>query len=128
MARILIAKLGLDSHWRGALTISRYLRDKGHEVIFIGNQTPDAIVEIALQEDVNLIGLSTLAGNHMVYVPEVMDSLKKREASDIPVILGGIVPEKDRSALREKGVNAIFGPGESMEYIGNYIETACHRN
>lgn len=110
--RILVAKPGLDGHDRGAKIIARALRDAGMEVIYTGiRQTPDMIVEVALQEDVDVIGLSILSGAHMELLPQIMDGLLNNEMGDVPVIAGGIIPESDRPILEDIGISAIFGPG-----------------
>ncbi|HEV2316271.1 MAG TPA: cobalamin B12-binding domain-containing protein [Thermoplasmata archaeon] len=116
--RVLIAKPGLDGHDRGAKVVARALRDAGMEVIYAGlRQTPEAIVESAIEEDVDLIGLSILSGAHMVLFPRVIKLLKLRKAGDIPVFAGGIIPDDDARRLRKIGVRAIFGPGASLEEI-----------
>jgi methylmalonyl-CoA mutase C-terminal domain/subunit len=116
--RVLIAKPGLDGHDRGAKVVARALRDAGMEVIYVGlRQTPEAIVESAIEEDVDLIGLSILSGAHMVLFPRVIKLLKARKAGDIPVFAGGIIPDDDARRLRKIGVRAIFGPGASLEEI-----------
>jgi methylmalonyl-CoA mutase, C-terminal domain len=110
--RVLIAKPGLDGHDRGAKVIARALRDAGFEVIYTGiRQTPEMIAEAALQEDVDAIGLSILSGAHMTLFPRVLEELKKRGMEDAVVWAGGIIPEADIPALREMGIQAIFGPG-----------------
>jgi len=110
--RILVAKPGLDGHDRGAKIIARALRDAGMEVIYTGiRQTPDMIVEVALQEDVDVIGLSILSGAHMELLPQIMDGLLNNEMGDVPVIAGGIIPESNRPILEDIGISAIFGPG-----------------
>ena len=110
--RVLIAKPGLDGHDRGAKVVARALRDAGFEVIYTGiRQTPEMIAEAALQEDVDAIGLSILSGAHMTLFPRVLDELKKRGLDDVVVWAGGIIPEADTPALREMGIEAIFGPG-----------------
>ena len=110
--RVLIAKPGLDGHDRGAKVIARALRDAGFEVIYTGiRQTPEMIAEAALQEDVDAIGLSILSGAHMTLFPRVLAELKKRGMEDAVVWAGGIIPEADIPALREMGIQAIFGPG-----------------
>jgi len=121
--RVLIAKPGLDGHDRGAKVIARALRDAGMEVIYTGlRQTPEMIVEAALQEDVDVIGLSILSGAHMVLVPRVMELLRAAGLDDIKVIVGGIIPEDDGAALRAAGVAGIYGPGASMAAIVADIE------
>ena len=116
--RVLIAKPGLDGHDRGAKVVARALRDSGMEVIYAGlRQTPEEIVRAALDEDVDLIGLSILSGAHMALIPRVLGLLKKNQASSIPVFAGGIIPDEDARRLRAAGVRAIFGPGASLEEI-----------
>ena len=116
--RIVIAKPGLDGHDRGAKIVARALRDAGMEVIYTGlHQTPEQIVETAIQEDVDVIGLSSLSGAHMTLFPRVMALLKERDAADILVTVGGIIPEEDIPKLKEAGISAIFGPGTSLDEI-----------
>ena len=120
--RILIGKPGLDGHDRGAKVIARALRDAGMEVIYTGlRQTPQMIVEAALQEDVDAIGLSILSGAHMSLMPRIMELLKDEEMMDVPVFLGGIVPDQDAQVLMGMGVAGIFGPGASIEEITTFI-------
>jgi methylmalonyl-CoA mutase C-terminal domain/subunit len=120
--RILIGKPGLDGHDRGAKVIARALRDSGMEVIYTGlRQTPDMIVSAALQEDVDGVGLSILSGAHMTLLPRIMDMLKKNEMGDIPVFVGGIIPEEDADTLMKMGVAAVFGPGSSLEEISRSV-------
>jgi methylmalonyl-CoA mutase, C-terminal domain len=112
--RVLIAKPGLDGHDRGAKVIARALRDAGMEVIYSGlRQTPDQIAAAAVQEDVDVVGLSILSGAHNVLVPEVLSALKERGGDGIAVVLGGIIPEKDIAPLKQAGVREIFLPGTS---------------
>jgi methylmalonyl-CoA mutase, C-terminal domain len=114
--RVLVAKPGLDGHDRGAKVIARALRDAGMEVIYTGlRQTPEMIVNAAMQEDVDCIGLSILSGAHNVIVPRVLNLLKERNATDILVVLGGTIPAHDIAALKEQGVAEVFGPGTSLE-------------
>jgi methylmalonyl-CoA mutase, C-terminal domain len=116
--RVLIAKPGLDGHDRGAKVVARALRDAGMEVIYAGlRQTPEAIVESAVEEDVDLIGLSILSGAHMVLFPRILKLLKEKQVADIPVFAGGIIPDEDARRLRKIGVKAIFGPGATLEEI-----------
>lgn len=116
--RVLIAKPGLDGHDRGAKVVARALRDAGMEVIYAGlRQTPEEIVESAIEEDVDLIGLSILSGAHMALFPRVIALLKQRKAADIPVFAGGIIPDEDANRLRKIGLKAVFGPGTSLEQI-----------
>ncbi len=116
--RVLIAKPGLDGHDRGAKVVARALRDGGVEVIYTGlRQTPQQIVAAAVQEDVDAIGLSILSGAHMTLVPEVLDLLKAQDAADIAVYVGGIIPEADALALKQRGVKEVFTPGTSTDEI-----------
>jgi methylmalonyl-CoA mutase C-terminal domain/subunit len=121
--RILIAKPGLDGHDRGAKVIAQALRDAGMEVIYTGiRQTPEQIVAAAIQEDVDVIGLSCLSGAHMTLFPMVAEILKQRQAEDIVVIGGGIIPFDDVPGLKEAGIKEIFQPGTYTEEIVRYIE------
>ncbi len=116
--RILMAKPGLDGHDRGAKVVARALRDAGMEVIYAGlRQTPEEIVESAIEEDVDLIGLSILSGAHMALFPRVLSLLKKKKVGRIPVFAGGIIPDQDARRLKRMGIKAIFGPGASLEEI-----------
>ena len=116
--RVLIAKPGLDGHDRGAKVVARALRDAGMEVIYAGlRQTPEEIVESAIEEDVDLIGLSILSGAHMALFPKVLKLLKERKVSDIPVFAGGIIPDEDARRLKKLGIRAVFGPGARLEDI-----------
>jgi methylmalonyl-CoA mutase C-terminal domain/subunit len=121
-ARVLIAKPGLDGHDRGAKVIARALRDAGMEVIYTGlRQTPEMIAEAALQEDVDVVGLSILSGAHMTLVPRVREALNQRELNDVPLLVGGIIPDEDKDALHKLGVTGVFGPGTSTEEIRDFI-------
>jgi methylmalonyl-CoA mutase C-terminal domain/subunit len=121
--RVLVAKPGLDGHDRGAKVISRSLRDAGFEVIYTGlRRTPEEIVSSAIQEDVDVIGLSILSGAHNVLFPKVMDLLKEKGADDITVIAGGIIPDKDIPHLKKIGVAETFLPGSSTEDIVRWIQ------
>lgn len=116
--RVVIAKPGLDGHDRGAKVIARALRDAGMEVIYTGlRQTPEMIVEAALQEDVDAIGLSILSGAHMPLVSRIMELMAENDMLDIPVFLGGIVPDEDIPRLKETGVTAVFGPGANLDDV-----------
>ncbi len=120
--RILIGKPGLDGHDRGAKVIARALRDSGMEVIYTGlRQTPEMVVNAALQEDVDAIGLSILSGAHMTLLPRILALLEENEMGDVPLFVGGIVPEEDALALKAIGVTAVFGPGSSLEDITRFI-------
>ena len=123
--RVLVAKPGLDGHDRGAKVIARALRDAGMEVIYTGiRQTPEMIVETALQEDVDVIGLSILSGAHMDLFPLIFKGLRDRGMEDVVVVAGGIIPEEDRPALAEMGVKGIFGPGTPTPEISEFISRA----
>jgi methylmalonyl-CoA mutase C-terminal domain/subunit len=120
--RILIAKPGLDGHDRGAKVIARALRDAGMEVIYTGlRQSPEDIVEAAIQEDVQFIGLSILSGAHTHIFPKVVELLKEREVGDIRIIAGGIIPDEEIPKWKKMGIEAIFGPGSSTTEIIDYI-------
>jgi len=122
--RVLVAKPGLDGHDRGAKVIARALRDAGMEVIYTGlRQTPEMIVNAALQEDVHVIGLSILSGAHNAIVPRVMDLLKQNQMEDVIVIVGGIIPDQDIANLKQAGVAAIFQPGTAMDEIVQFIRS-----
>jgi methylmalonyl-CoA epimerase len=121
--RVLIAKPGLDGHDRGALVIAQGLRDHGMEVIYTGlRQSPAQIAKAAIQEDVDIVGLSSLSGAHRTLFPKVIEELKAQNAADIPVIGGGVIPAEDIPFLIEKGVNKIFTSGSSMEEMAHYIK------
>ena len=121
--RVLIAKPGLDGHDRGAKIVARALRDSGMEVIYTGlHQTPEQIVETAIQEDVDHIGLSCLSGAHMTLFPRVLELLDKNDAADITVSAGGIIPDDDVPRLKEAGVAGVFGPGATTEEIVQFIK------
>ncbi len=123
--RVLVAKPGLDGHDRGAKVIARALRDAGMEVIYTGlRQTPEMIVNAALQEDVQAIGLSILSGAHMAIVPRVMELLAEKNMQDVLVIVGGIIPDEDAVALKKQGVAAVFQPGASLDAIVEFIRRA----
>ena len=120
--RVLVAKPGLDGHDRGAKVIARALRDAGMEVIYTGlRQTPELIVNAALQEDADVIGLSILSGAHNAIVPRVMDLLRQNKMEDVLVLVGGIIPDQDIESLKQAGVAAIFQPGTAMEEIVQFI-------
>jgi methylmalonyl-CoA mutase C-terminal domain/subunit len=122
--RVLVAKPGLDGHDRGAKVIARALRDAGMEVIYTGlRQTPEMIVSAALQDDVQVIGLSILSGAHNAIVPRVMDLLKQNKMHDVIVVLGGIIPNQDIDGMKSLGVAAIFQPGTTMDDIVQFIRT-----
>jgi methylmalonyl-CoA mutase C-terminal domain/subunit len=120
--RVLIAKPGLDSHDRGAKIIARALRDAGMEVIYTGlKQTPEQIVETALQEDVDVIGLSILSGAHKTLFPIIMELLKQKGLTDMLVVAGGIIPEEDVPEMKKLGIKVIFGPGTRTDKIVQFV-------
>jgi methylmalonyl-CoA mutase C-terminal domain/subunit len=120
--RVLVAKPGLDGHDRGAKIIARAFRDAGFEVIYTGlRQTPEMVVRAALQEDVNVIGLSVLSGAHMTLCPRIMELMKKEKLDDVLVLVGGIIPDQDRAKLKALGVSEVFQPGVSTEDIIDYV-------
>ena len=123
--RVLVAKPGLDGHDRGAKVIARALRDAGMEVVYTGlRQTPEMIVNAALQEGVQVIGLSILSGAHNAIVPRVMELLKEKQMSDVLVIVGGIVPDEDAAQLKRIGVAQVYQPGASLDTIVNFIRSS----
>jgi len=126
--RVLIAKPGLDGHDRGAKVVARALRDSGMEVIYTGlRQTPEQIVETAIQEDVDVIGLSILSGAHDMLVPKVMEKLKENKMDDVLVLVGGIIPKEDYSNLKNIGVAGVFGPGTPTSEIVKFIKENVRR-
>ncbi len=126
--RVLVGKVGLDGHDRGAKVIAQALRDAGMEVVYTGlRQTPEKIVETALQEDVQVVGLSILSGAHMQLVPPVVEMLREKGAEDVIVIVGGIIPEEDVLHLKEAGVAEVFTPGSSTQEILNFIDSCFEK-
>jgi methylmalonyl-CoA mutase C-terminal domain/subunit len=124
--RVLIAKPGLDGHERGARVVARALRDAGMEVVYTGiRQTPEMIVEAALQEDVDVVGLSILSGAHMALCPRIMDLLRAQDLDDVLVLVGGIIPQEDVGPLHEMGVKGVFGPGTNTAEIVEFIRAQC---
>jgi methylmalonyl-CoA mutase C-terminal domain/subunit len=123
--RVLVAKPGLDGHDRGAKVIARALRDAGMEVIYTGlRQTPEMIVNAALQEDVQVIGLSILSGAHQSIVPRIMTLLREKEMTDVVVIVGGVIPDEDAAELKALGVAEVFQPGASLSNIVEFIRSS----
>lgn len=121
--RVLVAKPGLDGHDRGAKVIVRALRDAGMEAIYTGlRQTPEMIVQAALQEDVDAIGCSILSGAHMYVMPRIMELVKENEMDDVLIFMGGIVPEQDLAKLKEIGIKGIFPPGSSLDEIVHFVK------
>jgi methylmalonyl-CoA mutase C-terminal domain/subunit len=126
--RVLVAKPGLDGHDRGARIIARALRDAGMEVIYTGlRQTPEMIVNAALQEDVQVIGLSILSGAHNAIVPRVLELLREKDMAGVKVIVGGIIPDEDARELERQGVAAVFQPGASLETIVSVVRQAAEQ-
>lgn len=126
--RILVAKVGLDGHDRGAKVVARGLRDAGFEVVYSGlHQTPEMVVQAAIQEDVDVVGVSILSGAHNTLVPEVLRLLRERGAQDVAVVVGGIIPDSDREELLKAGVSAIFTPGTSLKQIAEVVGALCAR-
>lgn len=124
--RIVVAKAGLDGHDRGAKVIARALRDAGMEVIYTGLfQTPEQIVQTAIQEDADGIGLSILSGAHMTLFPLVLEQLKAQDAEDVVFFGGGTIPPEDADELRKRGVKAVFTPGAPLQDIVNFVEAEC---
>ncbi len=127
--RVLVAKPGLDGHDRGAKVIARAFRDAGFEVIYTGlRQTPEQVVNAALQEDVDVVGLSVLSGAHMTLCPRIMELMKKEGLDDVVVVVGGIIPDQDVPKLKSYGVSEIFQPGASTEDIVAYIRQHVRKN
>jgi methylmalonyl-CoA mutase C-terminal domain/subunit len=123
--RVLVAKPGLDGHDRGAKVVARALRDAGMEVIYTGlRQTPEMIAEAALQEDVDVVGISILSGAHMALVPRILELLQANRQAGVKVFIGGIIPDEDVPRLKALGVTGIYGPGASTDTIVNEIRTA----
>ncbi len=126
--RVLVAKPGLDSHDRGAKVVARAYRDAGMEVVYTGlHQTPEEIVEAAVQEDVDVVALSILSGAHLTLVPRVAELMKEREISDVLLLVGGIIPEEDIPLLREAGVAGVFGPGSDLDEIVDFTRANLRR-
>ncbi len=126
--RVLIAKPGLDGHDRGAKVVARALRDAGMEVIYSGlRQTPEMIAEAALQEDVDVVGLSILSGAHMTLVPRVLALLREKGLGDVTLVVGGTIPEEDAAALKGMGVAEVFGPGTSTQAVVAFLREAVAR-
>ncbi len=120
--KVLIGKIGLDGHDRGAKVIASALRDAGMEVVYSGlHKTPEDIVHAALQEDVDVIGISILSGAHMTLIPDLLTELEENEMSDVPLLVGGIIPDDDAEQLKEQGVAEVFRPGAPLKNIVDYI-------
>ncbi len=126
--RVLVAKPGLDGHDRGAKVVASALRDRGMEVIYTGlHQTPEAIVEAAIQEDVDAVGLSILSGAHMTLFPAIAATLRQRGADQVVLTGGGIIPKEDMESLKKVGFDRLFGPGTTTDEIAQYIESEVKR-
>lgn len=119
--KVVMAKLGLDIHWRGAVAVSRMLRDAGMEVVYLGNQFPEAIVNAAIQEGADVVGLSTLGGNHSVLGPKVVRLLREQGLNDVVVLMGGVIPQADIPALKDAGIAEVFGPETMIDDIVSFI-------
>ena len=125
--RVLVAKPGLDGHDRGAIIVAKYLRDKGMEVIYTGlRQTPEKIIATAIQEDVQVIGLSILSGAHNTLFKDLLDLIKQNNMEDILIIAGGIIPDEDKIYWEKHGIHKIFGPGTPMQEISSFIKEKIH--
>ena len=126
--KVLIAKPGLDVHDRGAKVLARGLRDEGFEVIYTGlRQTPEMVVSAALQEDVDVVGLSILSGAHMTLLPKICAGLRQKGMDDVLVTAGGIIPDDDIAALEQAGVSRVFGPGTTIREVADFIRTSVKR-
>ena len=123
--RVVMAKLGLDIHWRGVLLVSQFLRDAGMEVVYIGNTFPEEIVAAAVQEDADVVGLSTLCGNHLALGPRVVDLLREKGMEDVKVFMGGVIPPRHIPLLKEKGICEVYGPDTPMAVIVKGIKDAA---
>ncbi len=127
--RVLVAKPGLDGHDRGAKVVARALRDAGMEVIYTGiRQTPEMIIEAALQEDVDVVGLSILSGAHLQLFPRVVDGLKAKGMGDVLLVAGGVIPDEDVPVLNKLGIKGVFGPGASTQKIVEFITSNVGKN
>ena len=122
--KVVVGRLGMDAHWRGSIVVARALRDAGMEVIYLGNQMPESIVETAIEEDADIIGLSTLSGNHMILAPEVVRLLRERGMGEVVVILGGTIPPNDVPKRKKAGIAEVFGPGTPIKKIVEF----CYRS
>jgi methylmalonyl-CoA mutase C-terminal domain/subunit len=125
--KVIIAKLGLDIHWRGAMVVARFLKDVGMEVIYLGNQFPKEIVNAALQESVDVVALSTLGGNHLTLGPKVVKLLRDKGLNDILVVMGGVIPPDDIPVLKSQGFDEIFTPHTSLKEAAEVIRERVYR-
>ena len=115
--KAVVAKLGMDAHWRGAIVVANALKDAGMEVVYLGHSSADGIVKAVVQEDAVLLGLSTLSGNHLSECPPILQKLRLMGADDVAVVVGGTIPRRDEAPLREMGVHAVFGSGTPLKAI-----------
>ena len=125
--KVIIAKLGLDIHWRGAMVVARFLKDAGMEVIYLGNQFPKEIVNAALQESVDVVALSTLGGNHLTLGPKVVKLLRDQGLNDILVVMGGVIPPDDIPVLKSQGFDEIFTPHTSLKEAAEFIRERVYK-
>ena len=119
--KAVVAKLGMDAHWRGVIVVAHALRDAGMEVVYLGHTTPAQLVAIVVQEDPSLVGLSSLSGNHLEECQAVLDGLREAGVDDVPVVMGGAIPPIDEPALAKMGVSAVFGVGSPLRLIVDRI-------
>jgi methylmalonyl-CoA mutase C-terminal domain/subunit len=119
--KVIIAKLGLDIHWRGAVVVAKFLKDAGMEVIYLGNQFPEEIVNAALEESADVVALSTLGGNHLTLGPKVVKLLRDKGLNDILVVMGGVIPPEDIPVLKSQGFDEIFTPHTSLQKAAEFI-------
>ena len=124
LIKVVMAKMGFDAHYRGAMMVARHLVQRGMEVVYIGNRMPDEIVRTVIDEDAQVLGLSSLSGNHMLMVPRILALLRQEGGDRVKVLLGGVVPDDDRKELLNLGVSAVFGTGSSLDAIADWIEAA----
>jgi methylmalonyl-CoA mutase C-terminal domain/subunit len=125
--KVIIAKLGLDIHWRGAVMVAKFLKDVGMEVIYLGNQFPEQIVNAALEESADVVALSTLGGNHLTLGPKVVQLLRDKGLNDVLVIMGGVIPPEDIAALKSQGFDEIFTPHTSLKEVAEFIKERIYR-
>ena len=126
--RVIMAKLGLDIHWRGVYLVSQFLKDAGMEVIYIGNTFPEQIVDAAVEEDADVVGLSTLCGNHLALGPKVVELLRKNGMDKVNVFMGGVIPPNHIPLLKAKGIYEVYGPDTAMEVIVKGIRDSVSFN
>ena len=126
--RVIMAKLGLDIHWRGVYLVSQFLKDAGMEVIYIGNTFPEQIVDATVEEDADVVGLSTLCGNHLALGPKVVELLRKNGMDNVKVVMGGVIPPNHIPLLKEKGIYEVYGPDTAMEVIVKGIRDSVSFN